>query len=290
MVNINGKRLRGVSVDSARRILSSCARSAEAVVARTEADTAAVRTEDTLVLWSEAGPGSYSTVITVGGTESGRSVVTGVDTPHITRHCIQLTASSGPVTKISPTPPKPARKSSSVTSSSVSTTSGTSEPEPSLVSSSSYCTLPRKHRTAASSQTFFTVNFEKGPGKKSLGFSIVGGRDSAKGNIGIFVKTVLGEGQAADDGKLSEGDEILSVNGQTLTGLSHNEAISVFKRIRSGTVSLQVVRRPMARLCRSGYVGKMRSSRFKVEIIADYRHPSHAQSRIFWTPHLKSEQ
>ena len=68
LVNINGKRLRGVSVDSARRILSSCARSAEAVVARTEADTAAVRTEDTLVLWSEAGPGSYSTVITVGGT------------------------------------------------------------------------------------------------------------------------------------------------------------------------------------------------------------------------------
>ena len=51
----------------------------------------------------------------------------------------------------------------------------------------------------------------------------MGGRDSAKGNIGIFVKTVLSEGQAADDGKLMEGDEILSVNGQTLHGLSHNE-------------------------------------------------------------------
>ena len=60
----------------------------------------------------------------------------------------------------------------------------------------------------------------------------MGGRDSAKGNIGIFVKTVLSEGQAADDGKLMEGDEILSVNGQTLHGLSHNEAIAVFKRIR----------------------------------------------------------
>ena len=247
LVNINGKRLRGVSVDSARQILSSCARSAEAVVARTEADTSSVRSEDRLVLWSETGASNYSTVITVGGTAEGRSVVTGVDTPHITRHCIQLTASSGPITKLSPTPPKPARKSSSVTSSSLSSSSGTEPSEP----SSSYCTLPRKHRTAAT-QTFFTVSFEKGPGKKSLGFSIVGGRDSAKGNIGIFVKTVLGEGQAADDGKLSEGDEILSVNGQTLTGLSHNEAISVFKRIRSGGVSLQVVRRPMTRLSRSG--------------------------------------
>ena len=249
LVNINGKRLRGVSVDSARHILSTCGRSAEAVVARTEADTSSLRSEDSLVLWTEAGAGNYSTVITVGGAAEGRSVVTGVDTPHITRHCIQLTApsSSGPVTKLSPPPPKPARKSSSVTSSSMSEPS-----EPSSVSSSSYCTLPRKHRGGAASQTFFTVNFEKGPGKKSLGFSIVGGRDSAKGNIGIFVKTVLGEGQAADDGKLSEGDEILSVNGQTLTGLSHNEAISVFKRIRSGGVSLQVVRRPMTRLSRSG--------------------------------------
>ena len=90
------------------------------------------------------------------------------------------------------------------------------------------------------------MTFEKGHGKKSLGFSIVGGRDSAKGNIGIFVKTILPTGQASNDNKLLEGgllllhlllhpcpgDEILAVNGQTLHGLSHNEAIAVFKRIR----------------------------------------------------------
>merc|ERR1719480_408839 len=138
LVNINGKRLRGVSVDSARQILSSCARSAEAVVARTEADTSGLRSEDSLVLWTEAGAGNYSTVITVGGAAEGRSVVTGVDTPHITRHCIQLTASSvsGPLTKLSPTPPKPARKSSSVPSPSVSSScTGSAEPsEPSSVS------------------------------------------------------------------------------------------------------------------------------------------------------------
>ena len=39
------------------------------------------------------------------------------------------------------------------------------------------------------------------------------------------------------------GDEILAVNGSILHGLSHDEAIAIFKRIRSGPVVLQVGRR-----------------------------------------------
>lgn len=50
---------------------------------------------------------------------------------------------------------------------------------------SNFCTLPRRPRSTLS--TFLTVVFEKGQGKKSLGFTIVGGRDSPKGSIGRFI-------------------------------------------------------------------------------------------------------
>ncbi|KAF2883591.1 hypothetical protein ILUMI_22586 [Ignelater luminosus] len=87
------------------------------------------------------------------------------------------------------------------------------------------------------------ASFRKGPGMKSLGFSVVGGKDSPRGPMGVYVKTIFKQGQAAEDGILKEGDKILSINGTSFDGLTHREAISLFKNIKSGNIQLYIERR-----------------------------------------------
>ncbi|XP_067320498.1 multiple PDZ domain protein isoform X12 [Anolis sagrei] len=83
-----------------------------------------------------------------------------------------------------------------------------------------------------------TITLDRGP--DGLGFSIVGGYGSPHGDLPIYVKTVFAKGAAAEDGRLKRGDQIIAVNGQSLEGVTHEEAVSILKRTK-GTVTLTVL-------------------------------------------------
>ncbi|KAJ0064959.1 hypothetical protein NL108_000571 [Boleophthalmus pectinirostris] len=84
-----------------------------------------------------------------------------------------------------------------------------------------------------------TIVLQKG--SEGLGFSIVGGFGSPHGDLPIYVKTVFSKGAAALEGRLRRGDQIVSVNGETLTGASHQEAVTLLKRQKPGEVVLEVL-------------------------------------------------
>lgn len=48
------------------------------------------------------------------------------------------------------------------------------------------------------------------------------------------------QGAASEDGRLKRGDQIMAVNGQSLEGVTHEEAVGILKRTK-GTIALTVL-------------------------------------------------
>ncbi|KAL1282459.1 hypothetical protein QQF64_001262, partial [Cirrhinus molitorella] len=93
------------------------------------------------------------------------------------------------------------------------------------------------HNHQSSSQ-IQTITLERG--SAGLGFSIVGGFGSSHGDLPIYVKNIFPKGAAVEDRRLRRGDQLLTVNGQSLEGVTHSEAVELLRQT-SGTVTLQVL-------------------------------------------------
>ncbi|KAL6742262.1 hypothetical protein Aduo_015428 [Ancylostoma duodenale] len=77
---------------------------------------------------------------------------------------------------------------------------------------------------------------------KGFGFNIVGGKDSPHipGHSGIFVSIIKQDGPAYNDGRLSVGDLILSINGIDLVNKTHDEAVATFRSQAGSAAQLLV--------------------------------------------------
>ncbi|KAG7233347.1 hypothetical protein INR49_007166, partial [Caranx melampygus] len=84
-----------------------------------------------------------------------------------------------------------------------------------------------------------TVEITRGV-NDSLGVSIAGGQGSPLGDIPTFIAMIQANGVAAKTHQLKVGDRIVSINGQSLEGLSHSEVVTMLKN-SYGNISLQVV-------------------------------------------------
>nr|XP_020478520.1 afadin-like [Monopterus albus] len=92
-----------------------------------------------------------------------------------------------------------------------------SEPTPSA--ESSYLAAHREPEMV-------TITLNK-PVNNRMGVSIVAAKGAGQGNLGIYIKSIVKGGPAEMTGRLTVGDQLLSVDGQSLIGLSQERAAAI---------------------------------------------------------------
>ncbi|MBN3306855.1 RADIL protein, partial [Amia calva] len=73
----------------------------------------------------------------------------------------------------------------------------------------------------------FVVELDKGP--YGLGMGLIDGLHTPLDSPGIYIRTLIPDGPAASDGRLSIGDRILAVNGTSLIGADYQSAVDLIR-------------------------------------------------------------
>ncbi|XP_051813953.1 afadin-like isoform X2 [Acanthochromis polyacanthus] len=85
-----------------------------------------------------------------------------------------------------------------------------------------------------------TITLNK-PLNSGMGVSIVAAKGAGQGNIGIYIKSIVKGGPAEMNSRLAAGDQLLSVDGQSLVGLSQERAAAIMMQT-GPVVTLQVAK------------------------------------------------
>uniref|UniRef100_A0AAQ5YST2 PDZ domain-containing protein n=1 Tax=Amphiprion ocellaris TaxID=80972 RepID=A0AAQ5YST2_AMPOC len=98
----------------------------------------------------------------------------------------------------------------------------------------------RTHLAAHRQPEVVTITLNK-PLNSGMGVSIVAAKGAGQGNIGIYIKSIVKGGPAEMNGRLTAGDQLLSVDGQSLVGLSQERAAAIMMQT-GPVVTLQVAK------------------------------------------------
>uniref|UniRef100_A0A673KDF4 PDZ domain-containing protein 2-like n=1 Tax=Sinocyclocheilus rhinocerous TaxID=307959 RepID=A0A673KDF4_9TELE len=101
----------------------------------------------------------------------------------------------------------------------------------------------REHKTSVEVGPDGALSVELQKTTAGLGFSLDGGKASARGDRPLYIKRIFCGGAAEQSRVIDVGDELLAINGWSLQGLMHYDAWNIIKTVSEGAVQL-VIRKP----------------------------------------------